>query len=279
MDDGWTWDASLFSGAAPYYDRGRPPYADGLAAALADALALDGSGRLLDVGCGPGTVALLLAHHYGEVVGLDPDPGMVTEASRLAAERGVGNARWVQGRAEELPAGLGSFRTVTFAASFHWMDRPVVARAVRRMLEPGGVIVHVDNHHQAGLAPARDVAHPPPPEDAIADLRRSHLGAERRAGQGIRTSSPSDEDGVFRAAGFVGPDRFIVTDGRILDRTADDVVAHVFSTSSTAPHLFGDRVAGFERQLRAALAEASPSGRFTIQLPDNELKIWRPTVP
>jgi len=147
------------------------------------------------------------------------------------------------------------------------------------MLEPGGVLVHVDNHHQAGLAPVRDVAHPPPPEDAIADLRRSHLGAERRAGQGIRTSSPSDEDGVFRAAGFVGPDRFIVTDGRILDRTADDVVAHVFSTSSTAPHLFGDRVAGFERQLRAALAEASPSGRFTIQLPDNELKIWRPTVP
>ena len=41
-------------------------------------------------------------------------------------------------RAEGLPAGLGTFRLVTFAASFHWMDRPVVARTVRVDVDPPG---------------------------------------------------------------------------------------------------------------------------------------------
>jgi hypothetical protein len=48
-----------------------------------------------------------------------------------------------------------------------------------------------------------------------------------------------------------------------------------FSSSSTAPHLFGDRQDGFEADLRALLLDASPSGRFSVQLPDNELRIWR----
>ena len=44
--------------------------------------------------------------------------------------------------------------------------------------------------------------------------------------------------------------------------------------SSTAPHLFGDRLAGFDTDLRAALNEAAPDGTFAVRLPDNELKIW-----
>ena len=46
--DDWTWDPTLFAGAAEYYDRGRLPYAPGIAGALGGALGLDGSGRLLD---------------------------------------------------------------------------------------------------------------------------------------------------------------------------------------------------------------------------------------
>ena len=69
---------------------------------------------------------------------------MLTEAERLAGDAGVVNACWVQMRAEELPAGLGQFRVVTFAASFHWMDRPKVARVVRTMLDAGGAAVQID---------------------------------------------------------------------------------------------------------------------------------------
>src|SRR5450756_1420588 len=114
------------------------------ARAIARSLALDGRGRLLDIGCGPGTVALRLAPLFEAVVGLDPDAQMLARASLAAVGRGVGNASWVCQRAEALPAGLGSFRAVTFAASFHWMDRSLVASAVATMLDQGGAAVQVD---------------------------------------------------------------------------------------------------------------------------------------
>ena len=122
----WRWDGTLFAGAAGYYEQGRLPYAPGLADAFGRSLDLDGRGRLLDAGCGPGSVTLRLAPLFEAVVGLDPDAEMLARAARTAGERGIGNASWVRLRAEDLPAGLGSFRVVTFAASFHWMDRPRV---------------------------------------------------------------------------------------------------------------------------------------------------------
>jgi SAM-dependent methyltransferase len=277
----WEWDATLFAGAAPHYERGRLPYAPELAGVMAQALALDGSGRLLDVGCGPGTIALRLAHLFEAVVGLDADADMLEVARRAATARGIEHATWVHRRAEALPAGLGTFRVATFAASFHWMDRPRVARAVRSMLEPEGAVVQVDAPAYRPQDPRSTEirpAHPAVPDDAITTLRERYLGRGRRAGQGIRNTSPSGEDDVFRAAGFQPAEHVVVPDGRELVRTIDDIVANVFSTSATAPHLFGDRVDGFEAELRRLLEGASPSGRFSVFLPDNELRIWHPTT-
>lgn len=70
MVRGWEWDDTLFLGSASYYQRGRLPYAPGLPDVLAEILMLDGRGRLIDVGCGPGTLALSLAHLFGDVVGV-----------------------------------------------------------------------------------------------------------------------------------------------------------------------------------------------------------------
>ena len=276
----WEWDESLFAGAAPYYEQGRLPYAPGLADAFAGSLDLDGRGRLLDAGCGPGTVALRLAALFEAVVGLDPDADMLAHAAQAAAERGIANASWAHLRAEELPANLGSFRVVTLAASFHWMDRPAVAAALATMLGPGGAVVQVDAPalRTEGLtAESRlgSLPFPSPPDDALDQLRRRYLGDDRRAGQGIRNTSPSGEDAVFQQAGFLPAETVTVPDGRAVERTADDVVATVFSISSTAPHLFGDRQADYEKDLREILARASPVGRFSVRLPDNRLRIWR----
>jgi SAM-dependent methyltransferase len=213
----WEWDESLFAGAAGYYEQGRLPYTPGLADALAHDLGLDGRGRLLDVGCGPGTVARRLAPLFEAVVGLDPDPGMLAEAARLAASEGVVRATWVRERAETLPAGLGAFRVITFGASFHWMDRPRVARAVRTMLTPDGAAVQVDAPGYRADALLMETGHgrlrfPPPPDEAMEGLRRRYLGPDRRAGQGIRNTSPGGEDDVFQAAGFL-PARTVVAPG------------------------------------------------------------------
>ncbi|WP_261565777.1 class I SAM-dependent methyltransferase [Frankia gtarii] len=275
MIDGWQWDGTLFQGSAAYYERGRLPYAPRFAEALATALSLDGRGRLLDVGCGPGTVSLTMARYFTEAVGVDPDEDMLAEAEQQATRRGVANARWVKARAEDLPAGLGKFRVVVFAQSFHWTDRDSVAATVRDMLEPEGAFVHISDHKSPPADPT-PLPLPPPPYSGISDLVRRYLGPVRRAGQGtLVNGTPDREDLVLERAGFDNVQRHVVPAGKVVNRNTDDIVAWVFSRSDSAPHLFGDRLDEFERDLHTVLQRASPDNRFAEHLPATEIMICR----
>ncbi|MFE2498647.1 class I SAM-dependent methyltransferase [Streptomyces scopuliridis] len=276
MPEGWEWDDTLFLGSAPYYRRGRLPYAPGLAELLAEVLRLDGRGRLLDVGCGPGILALGLAHLFAEVVGVDPDGGMIAEAGQRADEAGVARkARCVQVRAEELPAGLGTFTVATFGQSFHWMDRDLVAATVRDMLRPAGALVHISDLKTETLS-VDGLPYPGVPYAAINDLVGRYLGPVRRAGRGVLLyGTPSGEAGVLGRAGFSGPERYVVSGGQALERTCGDVLAWVFSTSSSAPHLFGTRRGDFEADLSRLLRETSPAVRFSERQPSTEVFVWR----
>ena len=271
------WDETLYAGAAAFYARGRLPYAPGLPAALADLLALDGRGRLLDVGCGPGTLALSLAPLFGETVGVDADGEMIAVASRRAAELGV-RARWIRARAEELPAGLGTFTAATFGQSFHWMERDLVAAAVHGLLRDGGAFVHVSDLKGESLARS-DLPHPRPPYEALGELVRAYLGPVRRAGRGLLPQgTPDGEGAVLTRAGFSGPARRVVPGGEVVPRSADDVLAWVFSLSRSTPHLFGDRREDFERDVRRLLRDVSPSGRFAEPQPSTEIFVWHRTA-
>ena len=121
---------------------------------LTTALRLDGSGRLLDVGCGPGILTTDLARCFKEAVGLDPDPEMLAEAERRATREGIANIRWFQALAEEIPQlELGRFKLVTFGQSFHWTDREPVAEAVYDLLEPGGALALISHDKEARPPP------------------------------------------------------------------------------------------------------------------------------
>ncbi|MEV4009150.1 class I SAM-dependent methyltransferase [Nonomuraea angiospora] len=102
---------------------------------------LDGSGRLLDLGCGTGQLTIPLAGHVAEAVGVDSEPDMLAEAARQALEGEVGNVTWVRGGSADLPGGLGRFRLVTMRRSFHWIDRERVLAALAGMVEDGGGVV------------------------------------------------------------------------------------------------------------------------------------------
>ncbi len=267
------WHPSLYAGSARYYAIGRVGYPPALADALASELALDGSGRLLDVGCGPGNFTLLLAPWFEHATGLDADRDMLAEAERRAAQAGIGKVTWLQLRAEELPAGLGPYRVVSFAQSFHWMDQLQVARVALRMLEDGGACVHVQATTHQGVETDARLPHPRPPRSAIEELVERYLGPIRRAG----SSSPwaNREEEVWRAAGFDGPQRIEVP-GEVVERTSDQIVAGIFSLSSSTPHLFGERREAFESDLRRLLHDANPSGIFSEQMREIAADIWRP---
>lgn len=275
MPGEWEWDKTLFGGTARYYRAGRFPYPPEVATALQEELGLDGSGRLLDVGCGTGEIALLLAPLYDEVVGLDADEDMVAEAREEARRQGRTNTTWVTARAEELPLDLGTFRTATFAQSFHWMDREQVAATVFEMLEASGAWVHVDTKTHRGAASDEPLSHPQPPRQEIEGLVMRYLGPMKRAGQGMLPGgTPSGESEIMVAAGFAGPRRRELDSGRVHVRSEDDIVASIFSVSSSAPHLFGSRLADFEGDLRQVLRRVSPGGRFCEVSQPLQLIIW-----
>ena len=270
------WDPSLYAGSAAHYAAGRVSYPPEVVEVLVSALQLDGSGRLLDVGCGPGSLTLLLAPHFEQAIGVDADADMLSEAARLAEEKQVINVVWRQLRGEDLPADLPPARLVTFAQSFHWMDRPQVASAARGLLAPRGALAHVHATTHQGSDTEDELRHPRPPRAAIANLVQHYLGPQRRAGQGLLPAgTPGAEDMIYRGAGFTGPQRLEVPGGRVVERTADQVASSVYSLSSSAPHLFDERLDEFDKELRRLLAQSSAEGLFCEQMGSITLDIWR----
>ena len=268
-------DPTLYRGSARFYRNGRLPYAPGMADALARALGLDGRGRLIDVGCGPGVVALELASMFERVVGIDADADMIAEADAEARRREITNVRWMTLRAEQLPAGLGRFRVATFAQSFHWTDRERVAPILRSMLGVSGAFVLVSAHTRQDVDPVDPMPHPRPPWEAITEVIRSYLGSETRAEQGLRDVDRGDPAEIL-SDWFTGPVELAVPDGRVLTRTANQVIAAIYSVSSSTPHLFGNQLDAFEAEVRGLLQEASPAGLFSVQTGGTGLSIWRP---
>ena len=129
-----------FASTVAYYESARAPYGAAFFTAAAKKLGLDRSQRLLDVGAGPGILAIGFRPYCREVVGVDPEPGMV-EAARAAADRADVAITFIEGRFEDVATNLGAFDLVTVGRAIHWLD-PVPARAaLDRAVAPRGRIL------------------------------------------------------------------------------------------------------------------------------------------
>jgi ubiquinone/menaquinone biosynthesis C-methylase UbiE len=104
--------------------------------------------RVLDIGCGTGTLLVKLKQQYGaaQVVGLDPDPKALRRACIKAARAAV-SVQFDQGFANELPYKRESFDHVFSSFVFHHLDKPErenMLKEVLRVLKPGGSLHFVD---------------------------------------------------------------------------------------------------------------------------------------
>jgi ubiquinone/menaquinone biosynthesis C-methylase UbiE len=267
-------DPLAFQGTAEYYSIGRPAYSEQLAATMAHELSLDRTGRLLDVGCGPGVLELELAGLFQETVALDPEAGMLEVGQRRCQNAGVENVRWVLGAAEDMPAlEVGPCRAVTFAQSFHRVRRLEVAEMVYDLLEPGGSLVLISNVVDGRPRP-EGPDYPSVPRTEVTELVIAYLGEDTRHYLATwNEGQPARFEDTLRQTRF-GASRTVYAPGRpdvISD--IDTVVAFCFSLSYAAPRLFGDRRAQFEADLRLLLLDHSPTGLFWNWPGDTELVI------
>lgn len=111
--------------------------------------------RVLDVGCGTGTLALAMkrACPGAVVTGLDADRTVLARASRKVESLGD-SVTLVEGQADSMPFGSGTFERVISSLFFHHLDRPAkrrVFREIHRLLVPGGEL-HVADWGRPGNA-------------------------------------------------------------------------------------------------------------------------------
>lgn len=99
--------------------------------------------RLLDAGCGPGTITCDLARIVapGEVVGIDPAPQAINQARTFALECSITNVRFELGDIYALDRRSASFDVVYAHQVLRHLARPVEALSeMRRILVPGGLL-------------------------------------------------------------------------------------------------------------------------------------------
>jgi ubiquinone/menaquinone biosynthesis C-methylase UbiE len=104
--------------------------------------------RVLDLGCGTGTLTLMLklSAPDADIVGLDGDKAVLSIAKSKASRAGL-KIQWDHGMAFNLPYADRSFDVVLSSLVVHHLSRPNKSRAfqeARRVLKPGGAFHIVD---------------------------------------------------------------------------------------------------------------------------------------
>ncbi|MCA1842808.1 MAG: methyltransferase domain-containing protein [Actinobacteria bacterium] len=111
--------------------------------------------RLLDVGCGPGTLTVDLARLVGpegHAVGVDVSASVIQEATAHATAEGVGNVRFSAGDFREVDVADGSFDVVHAHQVLQHLRDPVGAlAAMGRLARPGGIVAARDSDYPAFL--------------------------------------------------------------------------------------------------------------------------------
>ena len=244
--------AILSENAAARYQRHRPAYPKRLTDRVIALAGLQPGDAVLDLGAGPGFLALAFADAGMTVTAADPDADMLAVADASARAAHVKLDLWRGGSAELTPD-MGPFRLVTMGRSFHWMERGPTLAMLDRIVARGGAIALFHD------------AHPPVPENAWFKVMCDVAGKFGRVGSGgggYGGGHHRYEPYLFASA-FTQLDGSSVTERRRI--AADDIVGRVTSLSSCGPEKLGAWSAQMETALRGGLATLSPDFTEVIE--------------
>jgi SAM-dependent methyltransferase len=232
-----------FSTTVPFYEKLRPPYPPEFFRTVSARLGLNERHRLIDLGTGPGLLALGFAPYVGRIVGVDPEPGMLAEARKAAQQAGQ-DFKLMEGKAEALPAEVGQFDIVTIGRALHWMEPEATARLFERLVAPEGVIAICSSN-------------------SVADGRNAWVAEYNRA--------RNDWSGVAEGTRFsrqvalhLSGTRFRAGETIAVESRHEVRVEHlaqrIMTFSSSSPAVLGDKVDDMLRDVEQRLLPFSDSG-------------------
>jgi SAM-dependent methyltransferase len=240
-----------FQSAAQHYLAGRPPYAGRLITLVAERCRLRRTDRLLDLGCGPGQLAIAFAPLVGSVLAIDPEPEMRRIAAEAAAAGGV-TIELLAGSSYDLGVHLGRFRLVTIGRAFHWMDRVETLRRLGEIVEADGAVALFGDDHLR-LPDNRWQ------RDYKALIDRYAEGDAVRA----QVKSPDwiRHEAALLDSPFAALERIGVIERR--HTPVDRLIDRALSMSSSSPERLGPRAADLVREIQELLAGVAVDGLVT----------------
>lgn len=235
-------EAHRFQSTVPFYGRYRLAYPARLIERVIALTGLTPGDRVLDLGTGPGLLAVPFAAAGMRVTAADPDPAMLQAAGEAARVAGVALELW-SGGSNELRPSMGPFGLVTMGRSFHWMDRAATLARLDDIVAPTGAIALFDD------------AHPRTVENRWLDVLDD---VARRYGRDEEQVVLERKSRDYRAhESHLLASRFNIVEGAsvVIHKaiTTDEIVGRALSMSTCSPEKLGQRIGAFESDLRRAL--------------------------
>jgi SAM-dependent methyltransferase len=238
-----------FASTVEFYARYREPYPPKFFQEVAEQIDLRGDETLLDVGCGPGLLAIGFAPFVGSCTGLDPEPGMISAAKDAAVEAGI-TLPLINGRIEEFPT-TQTYNIVTIGRALHWLERTPTAAVLERILAPdsGRILIcrtsSVETPETPWVKPYRKVrsAWASGPEEKRYRIHPNEWFA----------------DSCLSALGETS-----VTERRQV--TIADLIGRALSRSNTSPAVVAGEQGQFEAEIAAALEPFVQDGVLVEQI-------------
>jgi hypothetical protein len=241
-----------FASTVELYEQYRPPYPANFFRAVAERLRLSKQHALIDLGTGPGLLALGFARYVGHLTGVDPEPAMLAAAGAAAERAGVA-LTLIEGRAEDLPESVGRFDLVTIGRALHWMDRSALGALFGRLVAPQGTIAVCASFS------ARDGRNGW--LDQYDTARRvwsnEKLWSESRLGERAHRDLASTLEGTGFHVGET------VRAEATHEVGIADLALRVLTFSSSSPAALGDKVDAMLADVEARLAPFGHNGRLT----------------
>ncbi len=229
--------------------RYREPYPPSFFETVADRLALTKQTRLLDVGCGPGSLAIGFAPFVGTTAAVDPERAMLRAARAAAAEAKL-DITFIQTGIEALDCADGSFDLITIGRALHWFPREAALAVLEHIVAPGGRIA---------ICGSADTDAP--------------VNAWAKRFKEVRSSwAPDFDESRYKLdldRWFAGSRFRRLEEMRVLHChriSVSELIRRAISFSITSPAILGDRRPQFEAEIEAAVAPFANAGAVEEEL-------------
>jgi SAM-dependent methyltransferase len=237
-----------FESTVDFY-RYREPYPPAFFETVAARLALTRQTRLLDVGCGPGSLAIGFAPYVGAWTAIDPEGAMLRTA-RLAAAEANADIAFVETKIEDLECPAGSFDFVTIGRALHWFSSGPALAVLERVISHGGRIAicgsaNTDSSMNAWATKFKEV--------------RSVWALDYD-----ESRYKPDPVQWFAASRFRMVDEIRIEHRHRI--SVPELIRRAISFSITSPAILGDRRPQYEAEIAAAVAPFAKAGSVEEEL-------------